>query len=148
MLKSFLLHGIWTVVVIVLITTSSLSACAETPREVSAVHPATSEIIDPLTILRMFCEFLQAGQIDAAVNLLADDVVLTASDGEATVGRAAARAWLSRLDFSGIELCDIWLAGDQIAWTAREYSGDVWSLWSAWATIQNGKIRAVTFTSW
>lgn len=147
-MKSILIHALRLMIVIVVLTTTAVSACADAPGEIVDEKPATPATADPLTLLRMFCDFLRAGQIDAAVNLLADDVVLIESNGQAMIGKESVRAWLSRLDFDQVELCDIWLYGNQIAWTVRVYQADAEKIGSGRALIENGKIQWLVEVSW
>lgn len=136
------------VVLVLMLATTALPARAETPISIAPVESTILAIADPLTLLRMFCDFLRAGQIDAAVNLLADDVVLIETTGQSTAGKDAVRAWLSRLDFDEVELCDIWLYGNQIAWTVRVYHADAEKIGSGRALIENGKIQWLVEVSW
>jgi hypothetical protein len=90
---------------------------------------------DPLTVLRMFTNALDAGNIDSALSLLEEE-------------NPVFSAWLAEADYDHIELSDVWISENAIDWTVRIYNGDAYTWGIGSAIVDGGKIKRLAFTSW
>ncbi len=145
-MKSGAILGLRTPRVIIMLVFLMLAVCAAT-----SAQPALAvgdEESDPLTVIRMFTDALCAKNLDAAMALLAEDVVFGDSLGQAQGGKAQIRGWLGQADYDCVELCDVWLSDGAVDWTVRVYKGDSLRIGIGSALVKSGKIKFLAHTSW
>jgi uncharacterized protein (TIGR02246 family) len=105
--------------------------------------------VDPLTVMESYDLALNAGDVEGALALFADDAVLTIR-GDQLVGKDEIRTWLERIvaQNSRIEPVNRQVAGDTVTWQTNFFRKDIASLSdeplaaNAEAVVQEGKIKS------
>jgi uncharacterized protein (TIGR02246 family) len=105
--------------------------------------------VDPLTVMESYDLALNAGDVEGALALFADDAVLTIR-GDQLVGKDEIRTWLERIvaQNSRIEPVNRQVAGDKVTWQTNFFRKDIASLSdeplaaNAEAVVQEGKIKS------
>lgn len=107
---------------------------------------------DPLAVMEAYDLALNAGDVDGALALFADDAVLTTRQGQ-FVGKEQIRTWLERLVTQNerIEVAGRAVAGDKVTWQNQFFRTDLPGLSNApleaqaEAVVEAGQIK--TFSS-
>jgi hypothetical protein len=113
---------------------------------------ALAQTPDPLAVLEAYDLALNAGNVEGALALFADDAVLTTRQGQ-FVGKEQIRTWLERLVMQNerIEVAGRTVAGDKVTWQNQFFRTDLPGLSNdpleaqAEAVVEAGQIK--TFSS-
>ncbi len=124
-----------TAVIVAMIT--AVSAC--TPK--TEIPPGFEN--DPLTVVRVFDDDVDAGLIDAALELIDDNVEFIDQTGRAFSGKSEVRSWLQEQadQDDESELSDLWLSGDKVVWAERVSNNGEMSTAKREAIVEQGKIK-------
>ena len=129
-----------TVIVMTLIADSSCTAGIIMPKGYEE---------DPLTVVRVFSDALNAKMIDTALGLVDDEVVFIDATGQARNGKTSVRNWMETQarQNENSELVDLWIAGNTVTWTARIHAGDSIGMGKSEALVLRGKIKSLKVLS-
>lgn len=116
------------------------------------VGAASAQELDPLAVMEAYDIALQAGDIEGALAMFADDAVLTTRQGQ-FVGKEQIRAWLERLVAQNdrIEVAGRQAEGPKVSWQNKFFRADLPALVNepleaqAEAEVEAGQIK--TFSS-
>lgn len=110
---------------------------------------AAQEATDPLVVIEAYNLALQQGDVQAALDLFADDAVLTTRT-EQLAGKEQIRAWLERLVIQNarIDQTNFEVAGDTVTWQTTFFRADLETLANTpleaetEAVVEEGKIQS------
>lgn len=122
---------------VIVATMAAVSACTAK----TEIPPGFEN--DPLTVIRVFDNDVDAGLVDAALDLIDDNVEFIDQTGQAFSGKSQVRSWLQQQtkEDDKSELCDLWLSGDKVVWTERVLIGEAVSTAKREAIVERGKIK-------
>lgn len=128
--------GVTTVIVMTMFAVSARPSKIEMPHGFEE---------DPLTVVRIFNDNVNAKMIDGALGLVDDNVIFIDATGQAHDGKAFVRNWMQAevQENDKSEISDLWISGNTVTWTARISSGDPLELETSEAVVQNGKIKSL-----
>ena len=97
---------------------------------------------DPLTVVRVFNDDVNARMTDAAVDLIDDDAVFIDQTGHTFSGKTNVGGWLQERVKRNerYEFCDLWVSGDRVIWTERVFTADSLRVEKNEAIVQRGRI--------
>lgn len=115
----------------------------------TGVKVALAQEPDPLKVMEAYDLALNAGNVEGALALFADDAVLTTQQGQ-LVGKEQIRTWLERVvaQNSRVEPVNRQVNGDKVTWQSNFFRKDIASLSNeplaanAEAVVQAGKIKS------
>ncbi len=98
---------------------------------------------DPLTVVRVFNDAMNAKMIDAALGLVDDDVIFIDASGQSHNGKTSVRNWMEvqARQNEKSEFVDLWISGNTVTWTVRIHSGDSIQMEKSEAVVLRGKIN-------
>lgn len=122
----------------VALTVSALTACG------TALPKIPQEFErDPLTIVRVLNEAMNAHQFDIALDFFDDEVIFTDAAGKTANGKASVRVWMQSRSHQHSDLCDVWLSGNTITWMTRAHEDGTVRHDKIEAVLRDGKIKSM-----
>jgi hypothetical protein len=104
---------------------------------------------DPATVTQQFDDALNAGQVDTALSLFADDAVVITVDNISFSGKAEIQTYLMiavGANYHADLVGERQVSGDKVTWTADTVFGDNRVRIMNVAVVQGGKIKSITST--